>query len=139
MREPPAATILNGIVADLTREVLHARDGTAIALRPQSFAVLRHLIANPNRLVGKDELMQAVWGDLAVTDDSLVQCIHEIRRALDDGGRSLLRTVPRRGYRLVVPGGDDAPAPRPVARRAAVRQPAATPGRTTSPTASSTT
>ena len=109
MREPPATTILNGIVADLTREVLRAHDGRAIALRPQSFAVLRHLIANPNRLVGKDELMQAVWGEVAVTDDSLVQCIHEIRRALDDDGRGLLRTVPRRGYRLVLPGEDDAP------------------------------
>ena len=65
--------------------------------------------------------MQAVWGDLAVTDDSLVQCIHEIRRALDDGGRSLLRTVPRRGYRLVVPGERRRPSPRPVARGAAVR------------------
>ena len=139
MREPPATTILNGIVADLTREVLRARDGRAIALRPQSFAVLRHLIANPNRLVGKDELMQAVWGDVAVTDDSLVQCIHEIRRALDDDGRGLLRTVPRRGYRLVLPGERRRPAPRPVARRAAVRHAAASTGRTTSPTASSTT
>jgi hypothetical protein len=55
--------------------------GEALALRPQSFATLRFLVGHANRLVSKDELMQAIWQGTAVTDDSLVQCIHEIRRA----------------------------------------------------------
>jgi hypothetical protein len=42
--------------------------------------------------------MQAVWPDSFVTDDSLVQCALELRRALDDRERQLLKTVPRRGY-----------------------------------------
>ncbi len=41
--------------------------------------------------------MQAVWPDAFVTDDSLVQCTLELRRALDDRSQQLLKTVPRRG------------------------------------------
>ncbi|BAV50867.1 (Myosin heavy-chain) kinase., Histone acetyltransferase [Mesorhizobium loti] len=47
--------------------------------------------------------MKAVWNGLAVTDDSLVQCIHEIRAALNDRRQVVVQTVPRRGYRLVLP------------------------------------
>jgi adenylate cyclase len=60
-------------------------------------------------VVSKDALMEAVWPGLAVTDDSLVQCIGDIRRALRDQAKTLLRTVPRRGYRLDLPA---AAAPR---------------------------
>jgi len=63
--------------------------------------VLRLLIANVGQLVTKDELQNAVWPGIVVTDDSLVQCIGEIRKALGDDARKLVETVPRRGYRLV--------------------------------------
>ena len=72
-------------------------------LRPQSFAVLRHLAGNPGRLVTKDELTAAVWPEVAVTDDSLVQCIHEIRRRSATTQHVVLQTAARRGYRLVLP------------------------------------
>jgi TolB-like protein/DNA-binding winged helix-turn-helix (wHTH) protein/cytochrome c-type biogenesis protein CcmH/NrfG len=75
-------------------------DGTEIALRPKTFAVLRHLAQNSGRLVSKDELFAAVWPNLAVTDDTLVQSIGELRRALGDDGPRLIRTIPRRGYRF---------------------------------------
>lgn len=65
--------------------------------------MLRFLAENPNRLVTKDELIQAVWPGIAVTDDSIVQCIHEIRRAFHDEEQSVVKTVPKRGYRLVLP------------------------------------
>jgi TolB-like protein/DNA-binding winged helix-turn-helix (wHTH) protein len=94
---------VNGVIADLANETLTDAVGNAIVLRPQCFAVLRTLSARPNQLVTKDELMQAVWPDTAVTDDSLVQCIHEIRQALKDEDRTVLKTVPKRGYRLVLP------------------------------------
>ncbi len=75
-------------------------DGDEIALRPKTFAVLLHLVENSTRLVPKDELFAAVWPNVAVTDDTLVQSIGELRRALGEGGSRLIRTIPRRGYRL---------------------------------------
>jgi TolB-like protein/DNA-binding winged helix-turn-helix (wHTH) protein/rhodanese-related sulfurtransferase len=94
---------INGVAVDLANETLRDASGNPIVLRPQCFAVLRHLIENAGRLVTKDELMAAVWPGTAVTDDSLVQCVHEIRRALGDDDHAILKTVPKRGYRLVLP------------------------------------
>jgi DNA-binding winged helix-turn-helix (wHTH) protein len=62
------------------------------------YETLKFFVANPGRLVVKEELMQAVWPDSFVTDDSLVQCTLELRRALGDRHQQLLKTVPRRGY-----------------------------------------
>ena len=45
------------------------RDGQEIPLRPKTFAILRHLVENPNRLVSKDELFDAVWPNVTVTDE----------------------------------------------------------------------
>jgi TolB-like protein/DNA-binding winged helix-turn-helix (wHTH) protein/Tfp pilus assembly protein PilF len=75
-------------------------EGSEIALRPKTFAVLRHLVENSGRLVPKEELFAAVWPNLAVTDDTLVQTVGELRRALADDGPLLIRTFPRRGYRF---------------------------------------
>ncbi|HKW64080.1 MAG TPA: tetratricopeptide repeat protein [Candidatus Acidoferrum sp.] len=69
-----------------------------VKLRPKVYEVLKYMVEHPGRLVGKQELMQAVWPDAFVTDDSLVQCALELRRALNDRDQQLLRTVPRRGY-----------------------------------------
>jgi len=74
------------------------RAGTEIKLRPKVYDALRYFVENPGRLIDKQELIQAVWPDAFVTDDSLVQCTVELRRALDDHGQKLLKTVPRRGY-----------------------------------------
>ena len=69
-----------------------------IKLRPKVYETLKYLVENPGRLISKQELMQAVWPDAFVTDDSLVQCTVELRRALDDSNQQLVKTVPRRGY-----------------------------------------
>jgi DNA-binding winged helix-turn-helix (wHTH) protein/TolB-like protein len=74
------------------------RDGAPVALRRQSFDVLSVLVANHGRLVTKEEIHDRVWGNIATTDDSIAQCISEIRRALGDSSREIVRTVPRRGY-----------------------------------------
>uniref|UniRef100_UPI003F4905E2 winged helix-turn-helix domain-containing tetratricopeptide repeat protein n=1 Tax=Ensifer adhaerens TaxID=106592 RepID=UPI003F4905E2 len=95
------------VVVDLNEETLRRDNGDAIVLRPQAFAVLRHLVQNANRLVSKAELLEAVWTGTAVTDDSLVQCIHEIRRALGDEQHTVLATVSRRGYRLSLARGEE--------------------------------
>jgi Tol biopolymer transport system component/DNA-binding winged helix-turn-helix (wHTH) protein len=86
-----------GFTLDLERSCL-MRDGREIKLRPKSFDSLDYLIKNRGRVVTKNELIQAIWPDSFVTDDSLVQCVRDIRRALDDGGQVCIRTVPRRGY-----------------------------------------
>jgi TolB-like protein/DNA-binding winged helix-turn-helix (wHTH) protein len=87
------------------------RDGVEVALRPKTFAVLNCLVENSGRLVSKDEIFAAVWPNLAVTDDTLVQSIGELRRELGDDGPRLIKTIPRRGYRFdsavtVVAAGD---------------------------------
>lgn len=84
---------------DLRRGKL-LRGSEELKLRPKSFEVLKYLVENSGRLVGKDELMGAVWPDTAVTDDSLVQCLIEVRRALGDSKQEIIKTVPRRGYIL---------------------------------------
>lgn len=84
---------------DLARCVL-LRGSEPVPLRPKSFDVLRYLVDHPGRIVTKDELFAAIWRDVSVTDDSLVQCIKEIRRALDDSEHRLLKTYPKRGYLL---------------------------------------
>jgi predicted ATPase/DNA-binding winged helix-turn-helix (wHTH) protein len=72
--------------------------GVEIKLRPKVYEALRYLVEHSGRLIAKEELMQVLWPDSFVTDDSLVQCTLELRRALDDRSQQLLKTVPRRGY-----------------------------------------
>ena len=72
--------------------------GVEIALRPKAFDVLLYLAERAGRLVAKEEIIEAVWPDVAVTDDSLVQCVREIRSALGDSSQRLIKTVHRRGY-----------------------------------------
>ncbi len=79
------------------------RGEQVIPLRNKAFEVLRHLVENAGRLVVKDEFMQAVWPGAFVTDDSLVQCVRDIRRALDDRTQQLIKAVPRRGYVFAAP------------------------------------
>ncbi|MEV8467669.1 winged helix-turn-helix domain-containing protein [Fluviibacterium sp. DFM31] len=86
---------------DPDRRVILGRDGQTVALRPQSLDVLSVLVAHAGELVSKDDLIAAVWKDLNVTDDSLAQCISDVRRAIGDDRRAILQTVPKKGYRLV--------------------------------------
>lgn len=86
---------------DLARETLRDERGDIVGLRPRAWAVLRLLATRAGQLVGKDEIMDEVWSDCEVTEDSLVQAIGDIRRALGDAGRPALKTMPRRGYMLV--------------------------------------
>jgi len=82
---------------DLTRGCL-LRGHEEIKLRPKSFEVLKYLVGNSGRLINKDELIHAVWVDASVTDDSLVQCLKDIRHALCDEAQQIIKTVHGRGY-----------------------------------------
>ena len=74
--------------------------GRTASLRPRTAAVLRCLLDNAGQLVTKDHLLKEVWADLVVTENSLAQCVKEIRRELGDSHETLLKTAPRRGYVL---------------------------------------
>ncbi|YCI06336.1 winged helix-turn-helix domain-containing protein (plasmid) [Ensifer sp. D2-11] len=63
-------------------------------------ALLIYLLENPGRVVDKEELIAAVWPKTIVTDDSLSQCLKDIRVALGSAAEGFIRTVPRRGYIL---------------------------------------
>ena len=77
------------------------RDGAELELRSQSFDVLNHLVEHAGQLVSKQDLFTTVWGGAARTDDSLVQCIKDIRQVLGDTDHRIIKTVHRRGYMLV--------------------------------------
>jgi pimeloyl-ACP methyl ester carboxylesterase len=77
-------------------------EGRYVTLRAQSMAVLACLVRRAGHLVTKEELLQAVWPGIVVTDDSLVQCIVEIRRAIEDHEHRVIRTEKGRGYRLAL-------------------------------------
>ncbi|RWD60948.1 MAG: adenylate/guanylate cyclase domain-containing protein [Mesorhizobium sp.] len=94
--------VVNGITLDFAAGILRDSQGKDVVLRSQAFAVLEYLSRHTDRVVTKDELMQAIWPGIAVTDDSLVQCIGDIRRALRDKNQMALKVVPKRGYRLAI-------------------------------------
>jgi class 3 adenylate cyclase/tetratricopeptide (TPR) repeat protein len=96
----PAAYRFGGYMLDPARGVLQDPRGVEVGLRPKTAEVLRHLADKAGRVVSREALMQAVWPEVIVTDDSLTQCVFEIRRALGDEGARLLRTLPKRGYLL---------------------------------------
>ncbi len=83
--------------------VLRTPDGGLVELRPQSREVLRMLVTAPDEVVTKAQFSQAIWDGRQVGQDSLVQCIAEIRAALGDGERKVIQTVPRKGYRFAPP------------------------------------
>jgi DNA-binding winged helix-turn-helix (wHTH) protein/tetratricopeptide (TPR) repeat protein len=99
MSQPAAPRLhhFKDFTLDLGRGCLR-RGAEDIRLRPKVFEALRYLVLNDNRLITKDELIKAVWTDAFVTDDSLVQCLVELRRALGDEAQACIKTVPRRGY-----------------------------------------
>jgi DNA-binding winged helix-turn-helix (wHTH) protein len=84
---------------DLMRGCLRAGEQD-IELRPKVFEVLQYLVHNAGRLVAKQELLEAIWPNVTVSNDSIMQCIRELRDKLGDDTHSLIKTVPRRGYLL---------------------------------------
>jgi TolB-like protein/DNA-binding winged helix-turn-helix (wHTH) protein/tetratricopeptide (TPR) repeat protein len=93
---------------DLERGAL-LRRGVDVELRPKSFEVLRVLVERHGRLVTKQELLDAVWGRVVVTEGSVAKCLIDIRRAIEDRTQQSIKTVPRRGYIFDAPVTSDAP------------------------------
>ena len=89
-----------GFSVDLRRASLLDSAGGVRKLRPKSFDMLCFLLQRPGQVVAKDDLLLGVWGHTNLDDDGLTQCARDIRVALDDTSRVLLKTIPRRGYLL---------------------------------------
>lgn len=111
-----------GFELDEQRARLRGPDGEAIKLRPKSFDMLQLFATNAGRVLSKQDLIEAIWPKVHVGDDSLFQCIREIRTALGDEERQLIKLVSGRGYLFeanvsVGPGGSSVP-----------REPAPAPG-----------
>lgn len=79
-----------------------SRADSPVSLTPKAFDVLLFLVQNPNRLVTKDELLQAVWGDTFVEEGNLTQYISHLRKALGDHPEDarLIVTIARKGYQF---------------------------------------
>jgi len=86
-----------GLALDLVRGCVR-REDREIELRPKCYALLRYLVENAGRLVSKDELMQAVWPNVLVTDESLTRCVCDLRLALHDRAQDIIKTVRGRGF-----------------------------------------
>ena len=85
-------------VLDSGSEELRTAQGARVTLRPKSFALLRLLIENAGRLVTREAILAALWPGIWVTDDSITQCVRDIRLAIDDDEQRMLKTAQRRGY-----------------------------------------
>ena len=87
------------------RGLLLSTNGSRLPIQPKALLVLRCLVDRPGRVVLKDELMDLVWDDAAVTENSLVEAIRLLRLTLGDDPRSptYIETVHRRGYRFIAP------------------------------------
>jgi DNA-binding winged helix-turn-helix (wHTH) protein/tetratricopeptide (TPR) repeat protein len=88
----------SGFELDSERAELRRSDGQTIKLRPKTLEILRLLASNAGHVLSKQELMEAAWPNVHVGEDSLFQCIREIRTALGDDKRQLVRVISGRGY-----------------------------------------
>lgn len=88
---------------DTHKRLLFKEDGAAVPLMPKSYATLEYLVSNAGRTVTKDELMEAVWGETAVEENNLNQCISAIRKSLEEkrGENRFIATIPGTGYEFV--------------------------------------
>src|SRR5271167_1654271 len=85
------------------REFSVIKAGEVLPVEPKAFRVLLFLLRNPHRLITKDELLDAVWNDISVSENSLTRSIALLRRLLGDGTHEprYIATVPTVGYRFL--------------------------------------
>jgi pimeloyl-ACP methyl ester carboxylesterase/DNA-binding winged helix-turn-helix (wHTH) protein len=87
---------------DVERRELR-RDGGSVHVEPQVFDLLVYLVARRDRVVGKEELLAALWSGRVISDATLASRINAARQAIGDSGQAqqLLRTVARRGFHFI--------------------------------------
>lgn len=92
--------LLANCIFHLNRRELLTQSGKTVPLRIQSLKVLLTLAEKLGETISKDEIIRTVWAESYVTDDSLVQCISEIRKSIGDTEHSIIQTFAKQGYRL---------------------------------------
>lgn len=85
---------------DPTTGKLSGKNGQAIKMRSQTFNVLKVLLEDAGAPVSKSDLIDRVWDGRFVTDDSLTQCISELRKLLGDQKHAIIETFPKIGYQI---------------------------------------
>src|SRR5215203_4937192 len=95
---------------DVPRQELR-RSGTAVHVEPQVFDLLVFLLSNRERIVSKDEILDAVWDGRIVSEAALSSRINAARKAIGDTGndQALIRTFHKRGFRFVAQVRDGVP------------------------------
>jgi pimeloyl-ACP methyl ester carboxylesterase/DNA-binding winged helix-turn-helix (wHTH) protein len=88
------------------------RAGTVVPMQPKVFDLLLYLVEHRERVVGKDELQDAIWTGTIVTETALTRAIMKARRAAGDDSerQAIIQTVQRHGYRLIAPVAGSAAA-----------------------------
>lgn len=100
-----------GFELDQRRAELRGPDGASIKLRPKTFSLLLLLLENAGRVVDKQEVINALWPTVHVGEDGLFQCVREVRVALGDHRREMVKLIPGRGYIMNVEVTDDSAVP----------------------------
>ena len=108
----PTAIRFQGFSIPGDVDVLYRSD-TVVPLEPQAVRVLRYLAEHRTRVVGKQELLERLWPDVATTEAVLKKAVSQIRRALGDDADAgqFIQTLHRRGYRFVAIPEVRSPAP----------------------------
>ena len=65
-----------------------------VALRPKTFEVLQFLVEHPGRVVTREEILDAIWPGVTVTEELITQCVSEVRQALGDQQQRIIKTLP---------------------------------------------
>lgn len=103
--KPPCLYEFGPFRMNVNEGLLLREDGNVVPLMPKVFDTLLALVEQAGHVVNKNDLMQQLWPDAFVEESSLTQNISLLRRALaeNDGQQQYIETIPKRGYRFVVP------------------------------------
>jgi Tol biopolymer transport system component/DNA-binding winged helix-turn-helix (wHTH) protein len=117
MATEPKTYSFDDIVVDLESGELR-KGGNVVPLEPKGFALLVYFLQNRGRLIDKQAILDAVWRDAFVTENALTRGVVQVRKALGDDAHEprYLHTVPKRGYRFLLPVEEDLPEERAGAR-----------------------
>jgi DNA-binding winged helix-turn-helix (wHTH) protein/tetratricopeptide (TPR) repeat protein len=102
-----------GFELDRQRAELRGPDGVVLRIRLRTLEMLKVFATNPGRVLSKQELMEAVWPDIHVGEDSLFQSIRELRTALGDEQRQIIKLMSGRGYLFAATVSDTTEADAP--------------------------
>jgi len=122
--DAPASFQLDGLKVDPETGVVSGPGGCE-RLNPKVMDVLVMMTRHPKQVVTRDELLERLWPNRVVTDNAVTRCFYLLRRQLRQAGgdphyRTLIETLPKRGYRLNSEVGSSLPVP-PVAAPGAER------------------